>query len=196
MAALTILIIRHAEKPAEKPEDPDLGPGLTEMGETDSESLVVRGWQRAGAWAALFGGEHAGADYPRPDAIFAAKPGAPGKLNEGPSRRPAETAAPLAARLGLGVDTSFAKKGGERALVAKVLGLAGVVLITWEHDAIISDILPAIPTANRADVPDNWPRDRYDVVLRFDRAEGDQQLSFRALFPRLLDGDSDKPLDR
>ena len=43
--ALTILIIRHAEKPDEAWP----GPGLTEQGENDTESLVIRGWQRAGA---------------------------------------------------------------------------------------------------------------------------------------------------
>ena len=92
---LTILIVRHAEKPGE--EWP--GPGLTENGEQDTESLVIRGWARAGAWAALFGSGFGGADYPVPRAIYAAQPGGPDDLNQGPSRRPAETITTLASRL-------------------------------------------------------------------------------------------------
>ena len=51
MDSLTLMIIRHAEKP--KGAWP--GPGLTTKGEIDKKSLVIRGWQRAGAWSALFG---------------------------------------------------------------------------------------------------------------------------------------------
>jgi hypothetical protein len=40
--ALTILIIRHAEKAGEQWP----GPGLTLEGVKDDKSLVVRGWQR------------------------------------------------------------------------------------------------------------------------------------------------------
>jgi hypothetical protein len=36
---------------------------------------------------------------------------------------------------------------------------------------------------------------RFDVVLRFDRAESGAAWSFRQLFPRLLPGDSDTPMD-
>ena len=60
-----ILIIRHAEKP------PPLGPpppGIKEDGSHDRHSLVVRGWQRAGALAHLSG--HFSGDFGRPTAIF------------------------------------------------------------------------------------------------------------------------------
>jgi hypothetical protein len=62
MSALTILLIRHAEKP-EDPATPELGPGLNEQGAADPHSLVIRGWQRAGTWAALFGSSVLGADF-------------------------------------------------------------------------------------------------------------------------------------
>jgi hypothetical protein len=56
MVPLTLLIIRHAEKPKEQGDKPNEfwpGPGFTDKGEEDDKSLVIRGWQRAGAWAAF-----------------------------------------------------------------------------------------------------------------------------------------------
>src|SRR5262249_5826382 len=44
----TILVIRHAEKP----EGDDLG--VDQKGNPTPESLIVRGWQRAGALAVFF----------------------------------------------------------------------------------------------------------------------------------------------
>jgi hypothetical protein len=58
MSALTILIIRHAEKTGEIWP----GPGLTPEGVVDEKSLVIRGWQRAGSWAVLFGTDLGGLD--------------------------------------------------------------------------------------------------------------------------------------
>jgi hypothetical protein len=46
MAPLTLLIIRHAEKPKEdgdKPTEFGPGPGFTDEGEEDDKSLVIRG---------------------------------------------------------------------------------------------------------------------------------------------------------
>jgi hypothetical protein len=189
MSALTILIIRHAEKPGENWP----GPGLTEDGEKDKESLVIRGWQRAGAWAALFGAGLGGTHYPAPQVIYAAKLGASDDLIDGLSRRPAETIWALAPRLGLMPIESIAK-GEEEKLVEQVLERSGVVLVSWEHNAIISDILPRIPVIKDSQLPAHWPGQRFDVVLRFDRAEGAAEFSFCQLFPKLLWGDSDKPL--
>jgi hypothetical protein len=189
MSALTILIIRHAEKPGE--DWP--GPGLTEDGEADTESLVIRGWQRAGAWTALFGAGLGGSIYPAPQAIYAATPGDPDDPNQGPSRRPYETILALAPRLNLTPNISFAK-GDEKHLVDALVKLSGVVLVSWEHKAIVSDILPRLPVSNSGDLPAHWPSKRFDVVLRFDRAEGATDFVFQALFPRLMSGDSNKPL--
>ncbi len=190
MSALTILIIRHAEKPGE--DWP--GPGLSDKGEADTESLVIRGWQRAGAWTALFGAGLGGADYPAPQAIYAATPGAPDKLNQGPSRRPYETIAALALRLNGGEPNKSIAKGQEDDLVKVLLKLQGVVLVCWEHKAIISDIFPKLPVRNRGDLPTHWSGTRFDVVLRFDRAAGATDFVFRELFPCLMSGDSNKPL--
>ncbi len=189
MDALTLFIIRHAEKPGgDWP-----GPGLMNDGVSDTESLVIRGWQRSGAWAALFGAGLDKGDYPKPDAIYAATPGADDDASQGPSRRPAETISALAARLGLTANEGFAK-GHEKDLVNALLNLKGVALVCWEHNAIISEIIPRIPVS-KGKPPTKWNGSRFDVVLRFDRGKGDDKFAFKELFPKLLSGDSDKPLD-
>jgi hypothetical protein len=198
MNALTIFIIRHAEKPSPY----GLGPGLTEQGAKDDESLVIRGWQRAGAWTALFGAGFGGADYWKPQAIYAADPDDPKKSDHGkkhiePSQRPYETALPVAQRIGLkapAFNTSFAK-GQEAALVDALLKLSGVVLVAWEHKAIISDILPRLPVSNKGALPTHWSGKRFDVVLRFVRAAGATDFVFTELHPCLMSGDSTEALN-
>jgi hypothetical protein len=192
MTALTILVIRHAEKPNDS-KAPWPGPGFTEKGLSDDKSLVIRGWQRAGAWAALFGSGLGGDEYPRPAVIYAADPNSPNG-NE-PSRRPFETITPLAARLKLTPVTKHAQ-GDEAALIKEVVGLTGVVLISWEHKHIFQDILPAIANGQTLPgLPTAWDGKRFDVVLRFDRANTGAPWSFRQSFPQLLSGDSDVALN-
>jgi hypothetical protein len=186
MSGLSILIIRHAEKP----DEGFPGGGFTEQGEVDTKSLVIRGWQRAGAWAGLFGSDRGGADYPKPSMIYAATPG--GRQNHGPSNRPAETVAPLGEKLELDVETKYGL-GGEADLMRDVLGQSGIVLICWEHHAIITDILPAIPSVS-GHLPKKWNGDRFDVVLRFDGSSPSGPFAFRQLSPCLLAGDSSTPL--
>jgi hypothetical protein len=181
MSSLTLLIIRHAEKPGEGFP----GDGFTEAGEADDKSLVIRGWQRAGSWATLFGSGRGGADYPTPSFIYAATPG--DQPNHGPSRRPAETVSPLAAKLGLQVNSKYGQ-GAEGQLMGEVLGLSGNVLICWEHHAIIGGILPAIPSVSGR-MPQKWNGDRFDVVLRFDGNSRSGPFAFRELHPCLLHGD-------
>ena len=63
--------------------------------------------------------------------IYAADPNA--TTGNELSQRPYETVIPLAARLGLTLDTKFAL-GQESELAATVVGQTGVVLVAWEHD--------------------------------------------------------------
>jgi hypothetical protein len=186
MSALTILIIRHAENP----DEGFPGGGFTEQGEEDTKSLVIRGWQRTGAWAGLFGSNRGGADYPSPSIIYAATPGS--QENHGPSHRPAETVAPLAAKLELDVETKYGL-GAEADLMREVLGRSGTVLICWEHHAIITGILPVIPSVS-GHLPKKWNGGRFDIVLRFDGTSPSGPFAFTELFPCLLAGDSSTPL--
>lgn len=189
MSALTILIIRHAEKPKELWP----GPGLEETGSKEKASLVVRGWQRAGAWAALFGAGLGGETFPQPTVIYAADPKS-ADTGE-PSQRPMETVSPLTERLGLKPVLTYAV-GQEVALVSQITSLTGCVLVCWEHKAIARTLLPAIAGSETLPgLPTKWGSLRFDVVLRFDRAAPGQPWSFRQLFPRLLSGDSDKPME-
>jgi hypothetical protein len=188
MSALTILIIRHAEKPGESWP----GSGLTLDGVPDKKSLVIRGWQRAGSWSALFGAGFGGLDYPTPDVIYAADPNA--TTGDEPSQRPFETVIPLAARLGLTPDTKFAL-GQEAQLAEELVGQTGVVLVAWEHKAIARTLLPAIANHQTLpDMPTKWDGTRFDVVLRFDRTSPEATWSFRQLCPCLLSGDSATPM--
>jgi hypothetical protein len=197
MAPTTIYIIRHAEKPAEYPEDPGTlawpGPGLTVAGIPDKKSLVIRGWQRAGAWATLFGGKYGGGEYCPPCNLYAANPKRDGTGGE-PSHRPYETLIPLAANLRKPIDTEFAK-GEEEKLAASVVALqeGGCALICWEHKAIVDKLLKAIDCELKANLeamlPKEWPGYCFNAVLVFERTAED--WSFKPTFPILLSGDGE-----
>jgi len=189
MPALTILIIRHAEKP----EKSSLDPGLTPDGTQDDKSLIIRGWQRAGSWCALFGGGLNSRDYPKPDLIYAADPN--GTVSADTSKRPFQTVTPLAARLGpTPPDTTYAV-GEEDKLVKAVLNQTGVVLIAWEHKAIASKILPLIAKDQPIPgMPTVWAGTRFDVVLRFDRDSPGSLWEFSQLLPQLLPDDPGTPM--
>ncbi len=152
-----IMVIRHGEKP------PAVGPptGIKEDGRHDDHSLIVRGWQRAGALAAYF-------CYPRDGAIACPthvySPPQHGKA--GDHGRPYQTVCAVAAKLNAEVDCRF-MLDEENELVADVLTRSGVVLIAWEHKRI-ADIANAI-VGDTTTAPQTWPDDRFDVVWIFDR---------------------------
>jgi hypothetical protein len=193
MSALTLMIIRHAEKP----DRAWPGPGLTIEGKHDDKSLVIRGWQRAGSWSALFGTNLGGSDFPQSQVIYAANPSPqppPSDPDIEVSQRPFGTVEPLANRLGFKPVKTWSV-GQEQELVSEVTKLSGVVLVCWEHKRIISDMLPAIISgAHVPGIPSKWDGSRFDVVLRFDRAGPTAPWSFKQCFPQLLDGDSNLPL--
>ncbi|MFO1207777.1 MAG: hypothetical protein U1E40_00985 [Amaricoccus sp.] len=183
MPADQIIVIRHAQKPTRKPKRI----GILEDGTADPESLTVRGWQHAGALAAVFAGPGSGAAdalVARPDVIFAAGAGKR-KARIGDkevavgshSKRPLQTVSRLAEALRLTPVTTYTK-GEERALVDDALNRSGVVLICWQHQNIAG--IGNLIVGNDTTVPQSWPEDRYDLIYVFDRS-GDA-WSFRQFF--------------
>ncbi len=165
-----IMIIRHGEKPPKNPGKN--GPfDVQENGESSNgKSLIVQGWQRAGALNAFFApynSEPANSVISRPDYIYAASPNKE-------SQRPYETVAPLAAWLGYAQGTpqfnaGYTIGGGETAMVGSVLDLSGMVLICWEHDNIMPNIMGAInsrvPITNYSSIPSPFPNVFYLVWI-------------------------------
>jgi hypothetical protein len=182
-----IIIIRHAQKPTKDPKHE----GIREDGTRDRESLIVRGWQHAGALASIFamaGNQPPDARFARPDHIFAAGIGKKDatiggkKVKVGShSRRPLETVTPMAERLGVEPVTRFTK-GQEQLLVKNVLARSGTVLICWQHEDIAA--IGNLIAGNDTTVPQTWPENRYDLIWVFDRAR--DAWKFRQFFHERL----------
>jgi hypothetical protein len=101
------------------------------------------------------------------------------------SRRPTQTLTPLSARLGVAVDTRYAKTDAGR-VAAEMRSDAGVSLVAWEHEAIpviAAGLGSAVPRP-----PDDWPDGRFDVVWVFVAGGGGWRLS--QVPQLLLAGDS------
>src|SRR5205814_6448764 len=84
-SATKIMVIRHAEKPLDFPPPH----GVAHTGAHHKDSLVVRGWQRAGALACLFSSAHEphqSDGLAKPSYLYASK-----VQKHSPSRRPQET---------------------------------------------------------------------------------------------------------
>lgn len=192
-----IMIIRHGEKPPKK------GPPLDvkENGDPgDGKSLIVPGWQRAGALNAFFAPYKAKPTAPHiatPDYIYAGDPDPQGSGN--PTQRPWETVVPLAAWLNYTkapqFNFGFSIGGQEGAMVTSVLGLSGTVLICWEHDNIMPNIMKAIdkqvPISNYSDIPNPFPDVFYLVwVLNLSQDKsGKNQYEWHSVNQNLMAGD-------
>jgi hypothetical protein len=186
-----IMIIRHAEKPPKHGKEPL---DVQENGEPgNGQSLIVPGWQRAGALNAFFApyqSTPSNAEIATPNYIYAATP-----TNE--SQRPWETVTPLAAWLNYAqgspqFNVSFTIGGGEPALVASVLALSGVVLICWEHDNIMPNIMGAIhkqiPIANYSSIPNPFPSVFY-LVWVLDLNQERTSYTWTSVNQNLMAGD-------
>jgi hypothetical protein len=186
----TIYIIRHAEKP-----DGGDVVGVDGTGATDAKSLTPRGWQRAGAWAELFSPSLGEPVLSKPTYIYASAPATHHDIAAGTagskSRRPLETGAPLAAKLGIQVDLQFAK-GQEASLGQTLSAQDGVILVCWQHEAIL-DIANALSPAPQG-LPAAWHGDRFNVIFKFSRFNKASAWAFQQIVPQMLDGDSENPL--
>jgi len=186
-----IMIIRHAEKPPKHGGKPLDVQANGEPG--NGKSLIVPGWQRAGALNAFFApykSAPANPEIAAPDYIYAASP-----TKE--SQRPWETVTPLAAWLNYAqgskqFDVSYSIGGGEAQMVASVLALSGTVLICWEHDNIMPNVVTAIdkqvPIANYASIPNPFPNVFY-LVWVLDRNKKGTSYTWTSVNQNLMAGD-------
>ncbi|HEY7936170.1 MAG TPA: hypothetical protein VID26_03475 [Candidatus Limnocylindrales bacterium] len=179
----SICIIRHAEK-----QLADAPPRAVAVdGSPDPESLIVAGWQRAGALISLFVPRPGGtAPLPTPTRLIASEVGP-----HSHSRRPIETLEPLAARLGLALDDPFVQDDLDQ-LVATLKASSGHILVAWEHKRIplIANELVGSPGA----VPQVWPDDRFDLVWVFEPGANGATYGFRQVPELLLAGDRAEPI--
>ncbi len=109
----------------------------------------------------------------------------------GHSRRPLETVTAVAVRLGLEIDQRFTK-GMESELAAAISNINGVVLVSWQHENIVTIAKALAPSAPA--IPGAWPADRFDVVFRFDRDSPQSVWTFEQIAPVMLPGDSGEPI--
>lgn len=201
--ASKIMMIRHAEKPPSKP--PPFG--VTSNGVQDNESLIVRGWQRAGGLVNYFAPQQdahfQNAAISTPQTIYASKiktkddaaTAAKGKKKIGSkSERPQETVTPLIAMLDTSVTSNFNFNKGEEVDVAtSAMSCEGVVLICWEHQSIPA-IVAGLPVDPKTPAPKSWPVDkngegRFDIVWVFDLEGASGPYSFSQVPQCLLSGD-------
>jgi len=147
MAGVTILIIRHGEKP-------DSGADLSPAGSA-----------RAAAYARYFNPFSAGPGDPFvPDLLIAS-------TDTTKSDRPELTLKPLSAAIGLAIDTHFASHDvKDLAETLRSTAHAKHILIAWHHGHI-SKLIRALGAEPANVLPDGeWPEAVYDwvVELRFD----------------------------
>jgi hypothetical protein len=177
--ASKIMIVRHAEKPAAS----GAPYGVATDGAQDAESLIVAGWQRAGALAVLFAPSHGPLQNPglaTPQFLFAS-----GVAKHSESERPQETLTPLANKLGLIIATG-SLKGQESQVAAQAIACGGIALIGWEHENV-----PLIANAilgNDTTAPQTWPDERFDLVWVFD-LQPDGTYAFSQVPQQVLAGD-------
>lgn len=180
-----IMMIRHAEKPAEDP--PPHGVDLD--GDHESEALTVRGWQRAGALAVLLApsaGPVQNSALATPRFVFASK-----LDKDNGSERPQQTVTPLIDKLGKAVRVNFEFGIGEEDdLAAQAMACDGPVLISWAHGEI-PDIVKGLSLSKKtaAMVPEEWPDERFDLVWVFDLDPASQTYGFSQQPQLVLSGD-------
>lgn len=174
------MLIRHGEKPTAPPPY-----GVDETGAQDKNSLLVRGWQRAGALVPFFRTPWVGG-IRIPALIYAAGTRAQPLMidgnDEAKSLRAEQTVTPLSRALGLDVHNQYLV-GQEDQLAQSIEKESGVVLVAWEHKHI-----PLIAKKFSAAAPDSWPgKDVFDMVWIF--ATSNEGYSFSSIAQDLLDGD-------
>ncbi|WP_428486207.1 phosphoglycerate mutase family protein [Rhodopila sp.] len=189
LAAIEILLLRHAEKP----DHPASGPGLTTQGQEDAKSLTVRGWQRAGALAALFAPNLLlESRLPTPNRIYASA----WREGGGHSQRPEQTVEPLARKLNCPVDLTWALHQ-EEAFGVALAASSGTALVCWQHQGLAALARAIVaPQCLSELLPDwSWPADCYDVIWSLRRNGTGKAWHFTQYCQALLSGDRDQPFN-
>ncbi len=174
--ATKIMVIRHAEKPNV------VDKGVSPAGLRDKSALSVKGWQRAGALAALFAPPpeiplHPALAIPR--FLFASLAS---------SQRPLQTIVPLSEKLGLSINGG--QKGQEADLIRQIVTCDGPVLVSWQREQIpqlAKILLEGSP--DEGNQPAFWPPERFDVTWIFNLDAG--VYRFAQVPQRLLASDFD-----
>ena len=177
----TIWLIRHAEKPD------DTASGVTPDGNQDPEALIVRGWQRAGAWTVYF------QTPPHvPAQIYASADDKEGNHIGSKSKRPRETVEPLAARVLGGKPNCTYTKGQESEIAQELCTLSGATVVAWQHEAIpqLATCIMGSPDG----IPTHWDGSRFDVIWQLTRPAAGQPFVFTQICPCLLAGDLPTPI--
>jgi hypothetical protein len=176
MLPLKVMIVRHAEKPADhEGRHPPFG--VDEEGRSDATSLTPLGWQRAGALVPWF--SRASDGIAVPSALFAPHP-------RGTSHRSRQTLIPLARFLELPIHADL-PVGEEKKLADAVLARDGPILIAWEHKALPR--IPGLLAGPALRCPAEWPADRFDLTWVLDR-DAHGAWRFAQVPQLLLGGDS------
>ena len=167
MRNVTVLIVRHAEKPAR-------GSGLS-----------ARGEQRAQAYASYFDPLRLDGTSLLPQRLIATS-------DSNASVRPRLTLTPLARRLGLPIEQPWADDQVDK--LVKSLGKqnsARVVLIAWHHGHIDKLIDAFGGDARTLQGRKKWPGDVYNwlVVLHFDEHGRLDARDSQVVHEHLLPGD-------
>jgi len=182
MQPLRIMLIRHAEKPADPDSETTPPFGVDQDGNRDQRSLTPLGWQRAGALVAFF----AASGAPSHETLISVPAALFAPSHHGSSHRSRQTLEPLARAGGLLLHHDR-RVGEEEALVGDLLAGASPILIAWEHKAVPR--IPALVTEGAVRPPQHWPGDRFDLVWVLDRDAGGR-WSFAQVPQMLLAGDS------
>lgn len=175
-APAQVILIRHAEKPAEGAE------------------LSPQGFKRADALVKFFQANPAVKRYGLPAGIYAAAP-----KNEDSSVRSIQTVTPLARAIGVKIDDRFTR-GQTNKIVRDLMEDPAydgrMVLICWQHKNLVEiaqnlAAYNASPAAVSALIPDFWPDETFDRAWILDLRNG-KVSAFKNIPQRLLPGDSDK----
>lgn len=176
-APAQVILIRHAEKPAEGAE------------------LSPQGFRRADALVKFFQTNPAVKRYGLPVAIYAAAP-----KNEDSSVRSIQTVTPLSQAIGVRVDDRFTR-GQTNKIVRDLMENPAydgrMVLICWQHERIV-EIAQNLAEYNGSPasvynaIPTEWPAAAFDRAWIVDLSTSGKVTAFKNIPQRLLPGDSAK----